>query len=230
MPLASSKKNQNRSGGGPLGDVLEELDAGLAEIWKAVEEQGLADNTIFFFSSDNGPWINYPDRMAADGFTKPWHVGTAGVFRGSKGMTYEGGHRVPFIVYWKGHTPAGKTVPDMLSCLDVLPTLAEWTGAALPQGRTLDGQSVSDVLLGKPGKPKHRDLYYVNGGICAAVRQGDWKYRVTTTTTNGEAKTEVELFNLARDPSERANVLTDYPEIAHHLKALFDKFPGKSEN
>ncbi len=61
---------------------MEEIDAGLAEIWKVVEEKGLADNTIFFFSSDNGPWIYYPERMAGDGFTRPWHVGFAGNFSG----------------------------------------------------------------------------------------------------------------------------------------------------
>ena len=230
LPLASSKKHQGRSIGGPLGDVIEEMDEGLARIWKTLEQQGLADNTIFVFSSDNGPWINYPPRMASDGITKPWFVGSAGAFRGSKSETYEGGHRVPFIAYWKGHTPVGKTVQDLLSCLDILPTLAEITKAPLPKGRTLDGQSVANVLLGKVGQHPHREVYYYHNAVCQAVRLGDWKYRQTTPSVDGKVQTVTELFNLAHDPSERANVIADYPEIVRNLKELFDRFPGASEN
>jgi arylsulfatase A-like enzyme len=236
VAFASSKKNKGRSDGGHLGDVVEQLDASLAEIWKELEKQGLADNSIFMFSSDNGPWIEFPSRMSGDGATKHWDAGTAGVFRGSKGLSYEGGVREPFIVYWKGHTPVGASLTSMTSNLDVLPTLAEWANAPLPKGRTLDGQSVSSLLLGKELKPKHREIYYYNGGVCEAVRQGDWKYReIKGSNTNmgivkqvQESKTE--LFNLAYDPSERTNVIDEYPEIAKQLKALFDKFPGKTEN
>ncbi len=236
VAFASSKKNKGRSDGGHLGDVVEQLDASLDEIWKQLEKQGLADNTVFMFSSDNGPWIEFPSRMSGDGATKHWDAGTAGVFRGSKGLSYEGGVREPFIVYWKGHTAAGASLTSMTSNLDVLPTLAEWAKAPLPKGRTLDGQSISGLLLGKEAKPKHREIYYVNNGICEAVRQGDWKYReIKSSNTNTgivkqvqESKTE--LFNLAYDPSERTNVIEEYPEIAKQLKALFDQFPGNTEN
>ncbi|WP_255496248.1 sulfatase [Mucilaginibacter sp. FT3.2] len=236
IAFASSKKNKGRSDGGHLGDVVEQLDASLAEIWKELEKQGLADNTIFMFSSDNGPWIEFPSRMSGDGATKHWDAGTAGVFRGSKGLTYEGGVREPFIVYWKGHTPVGASLTSMTSNLDVLPTLAQWANAPLPKGRTLDGQSVSGLLLGKELKPKHREIYYYNNGTCEAVRQGDWKYREIkgSNTNTGIVKesqgSKTELFNLAYDPSERTNVIEEYPEIAKQLKALFDQFPGKTEN
>lgn len=238
LPVAfgASKKYQGKSEGGHLGDVVEQMDASLSEIWKELEKQGLADNTIFMFSSDNGPWIEHPQRMEGDGVTQHWDAGTAGVFRGSKGLTYEGGVREPFIVYWKDHTPVGASLTSMVSNLDVLPTLAEWAKAPLPKGRTLDGQSISSLLLGKDPKPKHREIYYVNNGICEAVRQGNWKYReikaVNTNTgivkdTQGD---KVELFNLAFDPSERTNVIEEYPEIRKELKTLFDNFPGKNEN
>ncbi|MDP4213722.1 MAG: sulfatase-like hydrolase/transferase [Bacteroidota bacterium] len=237
VAFASSKRNQGRSDGGHLGDVIEQLDASLAEIWKVLEQQGLADNTIFMFSSDNGPWIEFPSRMSGDGATKHWDAGTAGMFRGSKGQSYEGGVREPFIVYWKNHTPVGVSLTSMVSNLDVLPTLAEWTDAPLPNGRTLDGQSIAGLLSGKgPGHPKHREIYYVNNGICEAVRQGDWKYReakesnANTGILGKPQETKTELFNLSYDPSERTNVIDDYPEIAKQMKALFDKFPGKTEN
>jgi len=237
VALASSKKYKGKSDGGHLGDVVEQLDASLAELWKEVEKQGLADNTIFIFSSDNGPWIEYPARMEGDGVTHNWDVGTAGVFRGSKGLSYEGGARVPFIVYWKGHTPAGGAVlTSMVSNLDVLPTLAEWTNTPLPKGRTLDGQSVSSLLLGKEPNPQHREIYYYNNGICEAVRKGNWKYREikAANTNTGIVKDtqgdKVELFNLALDPSERSNVIDANPELRKELKTLFDKFPGKADN
>lgn len=236
VAFASSKNNKGRSEAGPLGDVIEELDASLALVWDAVKKQGLADNTIFFFSSDNGPWIDFPNRMADDSATKPWHAGTAGVFRGKKGESYEGGVREPFIVYWKGHTKPGSTITDMISNLDVLPTIAAWTHTPLPEGRTLDGQSVSDVLLGKAGRrPGHKEIYYVNNGVCEAVRKDGWKYRrIEAAPANGISgkarKAKEELFNLSYDPGERTNVLTEFPEKATELKALFEKFPGKTEN
>jgi arylsulfatase A-like enzyme len=236
VAFASTAKNKNRSAGGPLGDVVEELDESLATLWNVVKEQGLDDNTIFFFSSDNGPWIDFPSRMADDGATKPWHAGTAGVFRGKKGETYEGGVREPFIVYWKGHTKPGSTITDMISNLDVLPTIAAWTHAPLPEGRTLDGQSVSDVLLGKAGQhPGHKEIYYVNNGVCEAVRTGQWKYRLIKARQgdgiNSKFKEATEeLFNLDHDPSERTNLLQEFPGKAAELKALFEKFPGKTEN
>jgi arylsulfatase A-like enzyme len=236
VAFASSKKYTGKSDGGHLGDVIEQMDASLAEIWKELEKQGLADNTIFMFSSDNGPWIEHPSRMEGDGVTQHWDAGTAGVFRGSKGLTYEGGVREPFIVYWKGHTPVGASLTSMVSNLDVLPTLAEWANAPLPKGRTLDGQSISSLLLGKDTKPKHREIYYVNNGICEAVRLGDWKYREikAVNTNTGIVKetqgNKTELFNLAFDPSERTNVIDEYPELRKELKILFDKFPGKVEN
>lgn len=229
LPLASPDEFKNKSEAGPLGDVVEELDAGLAEIWKKLEEKGLAENTIFFFSSDNGPWIYYPDRMAGDGHTRRWHAGSAGVFRGAKGQSYEGGHRVPFIVYWKNKTPEGKVITDLMSNLDVLPTLAEWTGASLPKGRTLDGESVAATLTGQKAK-QHKDLYYVNNGIPEAVRRENWKFRAIKTTQKGQTKIEEELFHLGRDPYERENLITELPEKARELRALLAAYAAFEEN
>lgn len=258
LPLASPEHLKNSSEAGPLGDVVEELDSSLGEIWETIEKKGFAGNTIFIFSSDNGPWIEYPDRMAADGKTKRWHVGSAGVFRGSKGQTYEGGHRVPFIVYWKDKVHSGSTITGLISNLDVLPTLAEWAGAKLPEGRTLDGQSVSNVLLGKSAGQTHREVYYVNNGTPEAIRLGNWKLRSTITGADGKPKrieefirpgkssTEIfndyrqwikehgqvldELYHLGHDPSERSNLAETYPDKTRELKELLAKYPGHTEN
>ncbi|MDR0414441.1 MAG: sulfatase-like hydrolase/transferase [Prevotellaceae bacterium] len=212
-----------RQQSGELGAVVQELDGCLSQLWRTLEQQGLADNTIFIFSSDNGPWVEYPDRMSGDGVTQRWHVGAAGVFRGSKGQSYEGGVRVPFIAYWKGRLKPG-TLFNPISCLDVLPTLTEWAQAPLPDGKTLDGQSIASLLTGEADRQRyvHRPIYLVNNGRVEAVRDGAWKYR--------EASPVAELFNLSCDPSERVSLADAYPEKARELKLLLDAFPGYDEN
>lgn len=225
LPIArsASKEFAGRSDGGPFGDVIEELDAGVGEVWKAVEEQGMADNTIFIFSSDNGPWINYPGRMEGDSMTRRFHTGYAGIFRGAKAETYEGGDRVPFIIYWKDHTLKGVTLTSLFTCLDILPTLAEWTHAALPAGRELDGQPVGQLLTGaKQQDEAHRLVYYVNAGIPEVAREGEWKLR--RTKNNGEIR--LELFNLSWDPAERVNLATEYKDRTARLTQLLNEYPN----
>ena len=235
---ASASYLQGKQEGGPLGAVVEDLDSSIAALWHELEKQGLADNTILAFSSDNGPWIDFPVRMSGDGATKRWHAGTAGVFRGSKGMSYEGGVREPFIIYWKGHTAAGLSLTNPISNLDILPTFSEWAHAALPAGRTLDGQNIAALLTGKADRKtfQHRPIYIVNHGVAEAVRYENWKYREAAAPSSQDPVTAnqgpilKELFNLGYDPSERTNVIEEFPEKAKELKALFDAFDGKKVN
>jgi arylsulfatase A-like enzyme len=221
----SLEDNVARSG--ELGAVVEELDEQLARLWETLEQLGLADNTVFMFSSDNGPWIEYPERMAGDGVTQRWHAGAAGIFRGSKGQTYEGGVREPFIVYWKGRLQSG-ILFNPISNVDVLPTLAEWAQAPLPEGRTLDGQSIATLLTGEADRNRyeHRPVYLVNNGKLEAVKDKGWKYREIQHGNDSL----IELFNLNQDPSERVDIINRYPEKAEELKALFDAFSGYQTN
>lgn len=225
IAFAAQKARKKHSAGGELGDVIEDMDAGLAAVWKQVVTSGQADNTIFIFTSDNGPWINAPQRMYDDGFTKFYHVGTAGIFKGSKGISYEGGHRVPFIIYWKGHTLKDNQFTKPFSNLDVLPTLAKWTGATLPN-KTLDGESIADLLTLKSYNKVHQPIYYHNY-VLEGVKDGDWKLRITK---NGD-KDSSELFNLAWDPSERVNLFNDvkYRNQLAHLVNLLGQYPGNSK-
>ncbi|MBN9383273.1 MAG: sulfatase-like hydrolase/transferase [Chitinophagaceae bacterium] len=231
---ASAGYLQGHQEGGPLGAVVEELDSSIAQIWHALEKQGLADNTVLAFSSDNGPWIDYPVRMSGDSATKRWHAGTAGVFRGSKAMSYEGGIREPFIIYWKGHTPNNLTLTNPISCLDILPTFTAWAQTSLPAGRTLDGQNIGPLLTGQADRKtyQHRPIYIVNHGEVEAVRFGNWKYReIRSSQSNlGGDSIVKELFNLGFDPGERTNVIDEFPGKAREGKALFDAFDGKKPN
>ncbi|CDT04160.1 sulfatase-like hydrolase/transferase [Sphingobacterium faecium] len=232
LPVAFSNKHNpyvNDQNAGPLGAVLYELDHYIAQLWHALEAKGLDKNTILMFSSDNGPWIEYPSRMADDGETKNWHVGTAGVFKGSKALTYEGGARVPFIVFGKGIIPEGKVIRSSISNLDILPTIASWTGSSLPD-RKLDGQSIRTLLEGNDPDLyyNHRPIFLVNYGKPEAVKVGDWKYRIVKQRTNlisGKTEETVEeLFNVAWDPSERTNLIHQYPEKMAELKTVFASF------
>ncbi|MCW8311358.1 MULTISPECIES: sulfatase-like hydrolase/transferase [Sphingobacterium] len=234
LPLAFATKNnpyRDQQNAGALGAVMRELDHNFEELWRAVERKGLADNTILIFSSDNGPWISYPARMADDQATKNWHVGTAGVFRGSKAETTEGGVRVPFIVYGKGYAQEGKVIRQAISNLDVLPTVVKWAGAPLPK-KALDGQAIDSLLNGRSEdlRSAHRPIFLVNYGQVEAVRSGDWKYRRIPAGINsisGKPYDAVEeLYNIAWDPSERSNILKDYPEKATELRLLFERFDG----
>lgn len=222
LPVAwGAKKAGLHSAGGELGNVIEDMDNGMQQIWKELEASGQADNTIFIFSSDNGPWTNAPQRMYEDGASRLYHVGSAGVFRGHKAISYEGGHRVPFIAYYQGHTLTNEVIRTPLSNLDILPTLAEWTGAKLPI-YTLDGESVVGLLSQKNYNKAHRPIYYVNK-VLEGVKDGDWKLRITES--NGEKL--YEMYNLSWDPSERVNLYDKQEFIKQqtHLIKLFGEYP-----
>jgi len=205
VAYAARKYRKVHSAGGEYGDIIEMLDESFAKLWAAVKAKGMADNTVFVFSSDNGPWVNIPARVYADSVTKQYHAGSPGMFRGAKFETYEGGDRVPFIIYWKGHTLRNKTITTAFSCVDVLPTFAEWSGAALPAGRKLDGESVNKLLTDPNYDGKHGIIFYVNT-VGEVVRDGDWKLR-RTKKQNGDYL--IELFNLAWDPAERVSLAGD---------------------
>ncbi|MCF3108518.1 sulfatase-like hydrolase/transferase [Niabella sp. CC-SYL272] len=230
VAYAAAAKGLKEKAGGPLGKVITEIDEGLAAIWNVLEQKNMADNTIFIFSSDNGPWSEYPPRMEKDGVTKRSDVGAAGVFRGSKAQSYEGGARVPFIIYWKNRIPGGVRLSEAISNVDVLPTLAQWTGTPLPENRELDGQDIGRLLEGKtaPGSFEHRPIFLVNHGKPEAVKLKQWKYREAPAwehpVTGQWIPAVKELFNLDEDPSERVNLIDTHKERAAALKKIFDGF------
>lgn len=216
--------------GGPLGAVVTEIDESVATIFDALEKKGLLENTIFIFSSDNGPWSDYPARMEGDGVTRRFHAGAAGIFRGSKAMSYEGGARVPFIVYWKNRIDKGTLSSAPISNVDMLPTIAEWVGISLKKDHVLDGESIAGLLGGNVSDKSfhHRPIFIVNHGKPEAVKVGNWKYREAPEwrrQSNNELVPAVkELFDLDKDPSERSNLIEVNPEKAGELKKIFDSF------
>jgi len=219
---AAQKKGSNINNGGELGAVISELDQQLKSLWETLKKRGLAENTIFIFTSDNGPWTNYEARTAADGVTQRNHAGYAGIFRGNKFTTYEGGTRVPFIINWKNRIQA-KVLRKPLSSLDIFPTLAQWANAKVDLSTQPDGETVGDMLTGKSPNFTHKPFYYVHNNEVQVVRDGDWKLRVLkekdTITT--------ELFNIGQDPAERVNLWTSHQTIGKRLMKLLYQYPDQ---
>ena len=225
VPLAASARFKGKSDRGIFGDVLMELDWSVGEILKELKSQGLDKNTLVIFTSDNGPWLNYGD-----------HAGSSGGFREGKGTSFEGGQREPTLMRWPGVIPAGRVSNKLLSTIDILPTIARLTGAALPKEK-IDGVDFSELLKGDDSKtPRQEFLYYYRKNSLEAVRKNDWKlifehpgrtYEGSLPGKNGQPGPAPEnhlfpkaLYNLARDPGERYDVLEQNPEIVAELEQI----------
>jgi arylsulfatase A len=209
LPVSTSEKFVGTSDGGLYGDVIETMDWGVGRIRQTLEAKGIAGNTLLIFTSDNGPWLDLPDRMLNENVER-WHGGSPGPLRGAKGTTYEGGLRVPMIACWPGHIPAGTRNAHVASTMDLLPTIAAVTGANLPEDRTVDGENILPLLSGDATSP-HEYFYYFRGDKLQAVRQGVWKLRKEHATA------ETELFHMENDPRELYNVAEAHPEIVEKL-------------
>lgn len=199
---------------------LTDLDQQLGRLFAALEELQLADNSIVFFSSDNGA-EDYRISNAANG-----GVGNTGPLRGRKRSLYEGGIRTLGLVRWPGHIAAGRRDDQsLMGGVDFLPTICKLTGVDLPAGLKLDGEDVSDIWLGQ-SRPRKAPLFWewlfsVAGGIdggyqspALAVRDGPWKAFVNHDGSGGE------LYHIAEDIGESRNLAAEQPERLQQLSQL----------
>ncbi len=226
IPLFVSEKFSGKSAGGLYGDVIETIDHGIGEILDTLDELGLTENTLVVFSSDNGPWLVFGD-----------HAGFAAPLRAGKGTTYEGGHRVPGIMRWPGTIPAGQVTSEVTTTMDLLPTIAEITGARVPDDRIIDGKSILPILKGEPGAASpHEAFYYYHGNDLHAVRSGDYKLRVELSMRyediyrrfpNPDAIVPEALYHLPTDPSEQRNLLPSdrkrYKQMPEARRDAYDR-------
>lgn len=164
VPIFASERFKGKTGQGTYADVISELDWSMGEIFATLKRLGLDDNTLVIFTSDNGPFLSYGN-----------HAGSAGKFRGGKLTTFEGGMRMPCIMRWPGKIPAGKTSDEVITAMDLYPTLAKLSGAPLPKYK-IDGKDIWPLLSGQRGaKSPHEAFYYYGGEELQAVRSGKWK-------------------------------------------------------
>lgn len=188
---------------------LEYMDTEIGKLLTTLKEQGLSDNTIIFFVSDNGG-------------STPIYANN-GPLRGSKYLLYEGGIRIPMLVMWPGNVEANKVKNNIVSTMDIFPTLAELAGVQAPSH--VDGQSIVKLLKGEDNDLGHDTLFWDTGHE-TAVRSGNWKLK--TATTDSYAKYEMVdlelgtfLYNLADDPAEAKDLSKQHPEIVEQLKAKY---------
>lgn len=209
LPISTSEQFLGQSKAGLYGDVVETIDWSVGQVLEAIKEGGIDDHTLVVFTSDNGPWQNLPDRMLQRGVER-WHAGTAGLLRGAKATTYEGGQRVPAIMRWPNEIEQGIVNHEVVTTMDLLPTIAGITGASLPKEKKIDGRDISAVFSGGALNDDNYRFFYARQENLQAVRFGDWKLRYT------EAE-GYQLFNVAFDPGEMYNQAENHPELVAQL-------------
>ena len=228
VPLFVGEKFKGSSKAGLYADIVQEVDWSVGEILNTIKQQGLEQDTLVIFTSDNGPWLSYGE-----------HAGSSGPLREGKGTAWEGGVRAPFIARWPGKIPAGRTNNEPAMTIDLLPTIAKLVKADLPQHK-IDGLDIWPLLKGeaKAKNPHEAYFFYYNTNELQAVRSGKWKLILPHTyrTLGNQAKAKdgipvkysnvkaaLELYDLESDMGEKNNVADKHPDVVKRLEALAEQ-------
>ena len=203
VPLGVSKRFAGKSAGGLYGDVIECLDWSTGRILDTLRNLGLDSNTIVIYTSDNGP--------------SPRATGSALPLRGRKHTTFEGGMRVPCVMWAPGKIPAGRVCREVATTMDFYSTFAKLAGAALPLDQVIDGKDIYPLMTGQSGaKSPHEAFFFHDGrGRLKAVRAGKWKLHLGT---------EPALNDLHTDTAEAENVAAEHPDVVQRLSKLATNF------
>ena len=194
--------------------MVRAIDRSVGRILDTLEEEGLSDNTMIIFTSDNGgagyigiPEVNQP-------------------FRGWKITMFEGGLRVPMMIKWPSKIAAGTVVETPVAHIDVMPTIAAAAGASQPAGVVIDGLSTLPLMINQDAANWTRETLFWQNGHYQVVRHGDWKLQVNDRPTDG---LQHWLFDLAADPTEQDNLATSRPDIVKQLKDLLAEHRAESD-
>ena len=230
VPLFCSEAFEGKSGKGLYSDVMLEIDWSVGQINQALKENGIDQNTIVIFTSDNGPWVSYGN-----------HAGET-PFREAKGTSFDGGVRSACIMKLPGQIKEGTVSSRTLGTVDLLPTLCHLANIPLPENE-IDGENVWDLITGVDGADNPHDYYaFSNGNNFEGVMSGDgrWKlhlphaYRTLEKAgmdglagKYGQAQIDTALFDMENDPYETTNVLQEHPDIATGLIELAETHISK---
>ncbi len=226
-PIVPTAEWQQKSGLNMYGDFVMATDAAVGQVLETLSRLGLADNTLVFFTSDNGcsPQAGFPD-LAAKGHNPSY------VFRGHKADIYEGGHRVPFLVRWPGKVKPGSKYAHPICLVDLMATCAEIVGAKLPDTAGEDSVSLLPALLGKTDQSLRDAVVHHSISGAFAIRQGNWKLAVCPGSGGWSdprpgreppGSPPVQLFDLNQDIGEQDNLATQRPEVVQRLMKLLEK-------
>lgn len=225
IPLAASDRFRGKSPLGLYGDVVEEIDWSVGEVLSTLRKHGLDGNTLVMFSSDNGPW----------------YQGSPGKLRGRKGMTWEGGQRVPFLARFPGRIPPGRTCEGVASVMDILPSVARLCAAPLPKN-PLDGVDIWPLLSGERPELNREALLYFDNINLQCARWKRWKLHVARHNSaayspapqGGRINLPLrppELYDLVNDPDESYDIAAGNPKIVSEIEArierLMNGFPAE---
>ncbi|HBJ85581.1 MAG TPA: arylsulfatase [Verrucomicrobiales bacterium] len=239
-PLAAPDKHYKKSGAGLYGDALLDLDDSVGAVLDALKQNGLDDNTLVLFTSDNGAWFG----------------GSCGGLRGMKGTNYEGGYRVPMIARWPGKIPASHVSNELGVMMDLFATVLHVTGTKLPDDRVLDGRNILPLLTSAAKSP-HEFIFGHQNSKLATIRDARWKLPARTMAikpgpdgkwldprapdgvtilapfeqynldahpglTTGVEPAKMQLFDLQSDPGEQVDVAAQHPDEVKRLQAAYD--------
>ncbi|HEY2573548.1 MAG TPA: sulfatase, partial [Verrucomicrobiaceae bacterium] len=214
VPLFASDKFRRKSARGLYGDVVEELDWSVGEILKSLREQNLAEKTLVFFTSDNGPWL-----------IQGLAGGSAGLLREGKGSTWEGGMREPGIAWWPGVIKPG-VCRDIACTMDLFATSLKLAGAELPKDREIDGLDIMPLLTGK-AKVERGAYFFYRGTELYAARLGRYKAHFITQSAFGPDKPAPHdpplLYDLESDPGESFDVAAQHADVIVRIKEAVKK-------
>ena len=235
LPVEASAEFKGTSLRGRYGDCIEEIDANLGRLRTAIEQAGIAENTLIIFASDNGPWIKYQNTVKDPEYGEArLLIGSAGPFRDGKGSAWEGGQRVPGVFCWPGTIRPGSVVKASASTLDVLPTVFSLANEPLPAGRTIDGRDIRPYFNADtfPGTVPSFVFFYSGFGdnSIGAVRQGPWKLHVKITSQTGSdygfkvSAAKPLLFNIEQDVGEKFDRAAEQAAKVTELQTLLKQF------
>ncbi len=220
-PWVATKQFQGKSQVDSYGDFVMQMDDSVEQVLAALDKNGVKDDTLVIFSSDNGP-VWYPQDV------KKFKHDATGIMRGMKADAWEGGHRMPFIVRWPGKVKPGSVSDELICFTDMLKTFAAIVGDTVPQGTTKDSWNVLPAFLGAHLKRPIRPYLIVK----TIIRQGPWKL-IPHSGSGGfsqpkrEPGVKGQLYNLADDPGETKNLYDSQPEKVAELSKLMAKVKGK---
>ena len=228
-PIAPTVEWRGQSGLSPYADFVMETDWAVGQVLAALEQHGLASNTLVFFTSDNGcsPAANIPELQAAG------HQPN-GPLRGHKADIWDGGHRIPFVARWPGQVKPGATSDQLISLVDFMATCADLVGAKLPDNAGEDSVSFLPALLGKATSPLREALVHHSIQGKFAIRQGQWKLELCSGSGGWSAPRDLlaanqglpalQLYDLTFDLAEKKNLQAERPEVVARLTKLLEQY------
>ena len=245
QPIFPSAEFRGKTGYGEACDFVMQTDDSVGQVLKSLEENHLSENTIVIVTSDNGsPGYAEADSPTASVMQRYGHDASGG-WRGMKGDTHEGGHRVPMIVRWPGKVPANTTSNETVCLVDLMATFGGLVGAKLPNNAAEDSYDIMPALLGQPlSKPiREATVHHALIGMFA-VRQGSWKFidglgsggftmpQYIAVKPGAEGRNGItgQLFNLADDPKESVNLYQKHPEMVEKLSRLLETYKNSGRS